>query len=120
MDGTYLNKRACRSSSRLWRDVATWASRGETPVRMHAFSGKKLALGAALAYRWEGKRFRLYFQTRPHNYHAASRRAFLPDRRRPRRGPRATLIGNGRPAHKSRIMPDSLFDRIVTVLCEVQ
>ncbi len=86
----------------------TGAPRGETPTRIHAFNGKKLALGAALAYRWEGNRSRLYFQTRPNNYHAASRRAFLPDRRRPRRGQPATLIGDGRPAHKSRIMPDYL------------
>jgi len=86
----------------------TWAPRGETPVLIHAFNWKKLSLCAALAYRWDGKRSRLYFQTRPNNYNAESLRAFLQDLRRHLRGQRATLVWDGLPAHKSRIMQDYL------------
>jgi transposase len=82
----------------------TWAPRGETPVLIHTFNGKKLSLCAALAYRWDGKRSRLYFQTRPDSYNAESLIAFLRDLRRHLRGQKATLIGDGLPAHKSRIM----------------
>lgn len=82
----------------------TWAPRGETPVLIHAFNWKKLSLCAVLAYRWDGKRSRLYFQTRPDSYNAESLIAFLQDLRRHLRGQQATLIWDGLPAHKSRIM----------------
>jgi hypothetical protein len=82
----------------------TWAPRGETPVLIHAFNWKKLSLCAALAYRWDGRRSRLYFQTRPDSYNAESLIAFLRDLRRHLRGQQATLIWDGLPAHQSRIM----------------
>jgi hypothetical protein len=82
----------------------TWAPRGQTPVLIHAFNWKKLSLCAALAYRWDGRRSRLYFQTRPESYHAESLIAFLRDLRRHLRGQQATLIWDGLPAHKSRLM----------------
>ena len=43
----------------------TWAPKGETPVLVYAFNWKKLSISAALGYRWDGKRCRLWFQTRP-------------------------------------------------------
>ena len=86
----------------------TGVPRGETPVLIHAFNGKKLSLCAVRAYRWDGKRARLYFQTRPNNYNAESLIAFLQDLRRHLRGQRATLIGDGLPAHQSRIRQDYL------------
>jgi hypothetical protein len=86
----------------------TWAPRGQTPVLIHAFNWKKLSICAALAYRWDGKRSPLYFQTRPDNYNADRLRAFLQDLRRHLRGQRATLVWDGLPAHKSRIMQDYL------------
>ena len=82
----------------------TWAPRGETPVLIHAFNGKKLSLGAARAYRWDGRRSRLYFQTRPDSYNAESLIAFLRDLRRHLRRQQTTLIWDGLPAHKSRLM----------------
>jgi len=82
----------------------TWAPRGETPVLIHAFNWKKLSLCAALAYRWDGRRARLYFQTRPDSYNAESLIAFRRDLRRHLRGQQATLIWDGLPAHQSRIM----------------
>jgi hypothetical protein len=54
---------------------------------IHAFNGKKLSLCAALAYRWDGRRSRLYFQTRPDSYNAESLIAFLRDRRRANQPP---------------------------------
>lgn len=86
----------------------TWAPRGETPVLIHAFNWKKLSLCAVLAYRWDGKRSRLYFQTRPDSYNAESLIAFLQDLRRHLRGQQATLIWDGLPAHKSRLMQEYL------------
>ncbi len=86
----------------------TWAPRGETPVLIHAFNWKKISVAAALAYRWDGKRCRLYFQTRPDSYNAESLIAFLKDLRRHFRGRRVILIWDGLPAHKSRIMKEYL------------
>jgi putative transposase len=63
---------------------------------------------AALAYRWDGKRSRLYFQTYPGSYNAESLTAFLAELRRHFRSQRVILVWDGLPAHKSRIMKDYL------------
>src|SRR5207302_1892616 len=42
----------------------TWAPRGQPPVLHHTGSNwKRLSIAAALAFRWDGRRTRLYFQT---------------------------------------------------------
>lgn len=82
----------------------TWAPRGETPVLIHSFNWKKLSVCTALAYRWDGQRCRLYFQTCPDSYNADRLIAFLKDLRRHLRGRQAILIWDGLPAHKSRVM----------------
>ena len=82
----------------------TWAPRGQTPVLIHAFNWKKLSLCAALLYRWDGQRSRLYFQTQPGSYNDAKLIAFLKDLRRQLRGQKDILIWDGLPAHKSRVM----------------
>jgi hypothetical protein len=41
----------------------TWSPRGKTPVLRHPFNWKRISMAAALAYRWDGARTRLYFQT---------------------------------------------------------
>jgi len=89
----------------------TWAPRGETPVLIHACNWKHLSLCAVLAYRWDGKRSRLYFQTRPGSYNAESLITFLRDLRRHLRGQQATLIWDGLPAHKSRPMQEYLHQQ---------
>jgi len=71
---------------------------------MHAFNWKKLSVCAALAYRWDGKRSRLYFQTRAGSYDADSLIGFLKDLRRHFRSRRVILVWDGLPAHKSRVM----------------
>jgi transposase len=86
----------------------TWAPKGETPVLIHAFNWKKLSICAALGYRWDGCRSRLWFQIRNGNYDSVSLMAFLEDLKRELRGQKATLVWDGLPAHKSRAMTDYL------------
>jgi transposase len=68
-------------------------------------------LCAALLYRWDGKRSRLYFQTQPGSYNDEKLIAFLKDLRRHLRGQKAILIWDGLPAHKSRVMKDYLHQQ---------
>src|SRR5213076_3313363 len=47
----------------------TWAPRGHPPVLTHtAGNWTRLSIAAALAFRWDGRRPRCYFQTRPGSY----------------------------------------------------
>jgi hypothetical protein len=82
----------------------TWAPKGETPVLIHAFNWKKMSIAAALAYRWDGKRSRLFFQTKSDSYNEDSLIAFLKDLRREFRGKKCILIWDGLPGHKSKKM----------------
>ena len=86
----------------------TWAPKGEIPVLIHAFNWKKLSICAALGYRWDGQRCRLWFQTRPGSYNDESLIAFLRDLKKHLRGQKAVLIWDGLPAHKSRQMKQYL------------
>lgn len=86
----------------------TWAPKGETPVLIHAFNWKKLSVSAAIGYRWDGRRSRLFFQIRPGSYNAESLISFLKDLRRHLRGERAILVWDGLPGHKSREMKEYL------------
>lgn len=89
----------------------TWAPRGQTPVLIHAFNWKKISVCAVLAFRWDGKRCRLYFQTRPDSYNTESLIAFLKNLRRHLRGSPAILVWDGLPAHKSRPMKHYLHSQ---------
>jgi DDE superfamily endonuclease len=82
----------------------TWAPKGQTPVLIHAFNWGKISVAAALAYRWDGKRSRVYFQTRPGSYGAERLIAFLQQLRHHFRGQRVILVWDGLPAHKSCLM----------------
>lgn len=86
----------------------TWAPRGETPVLIHAFNWKKMSISAALGYRWDGRRCRLYFQLRAGSYDGESLIGFLKDLKRHLRGLKVILIWDGLPAHRSRLMSDYL------------
>lgn len=86
----------------------TWAPQGETPVLIHAFNWKKLSICAALGYRWDGLRCRLWFQTKPGSYNDESLIDFLRDLKKHLRGRKAILIWDGLPAHKSRQMKQYL------------
>lgn len=82
----------------------TWAPRGQTPVLVHAFTWQKMSLAAALLYRWDGRRARLFLQMKPASYDSASLMGFLQDLRRELHGQRAILVWDGLPAHRSRLM----------------
>jgi len=82
----------------------TWAPKGETPVLIHAFNWKKMSIAVALAFSWDGKRSRLFFQTKPDSYNEESLIAFLKDLKREFRGRKFILIWDGLPAHKSKKM----------------
>jgi len=71
---------------------------------IHAFNWKKLSVCAALGYRWDGRRCRLWFQTRPGSYNTESLLGFLRDLKQHLRGQKAILVWDGLPAHKSREM----------------
>ena len=47
----------------------TWAQRGETPILIHTGGHwKRLSIAGALAFRWDGRRTRFFFQTRAGTY----------------------------------------------------
>ena len=89
----------------------TWAPKGETPILIHSFNWKKLSICAAIGYRWDGRRSRVFFQTRPGSYDSDSLIRFLKDLRREMRGQKVTLIWDRLPAHRSRVMTDYLHSQ---------
>ena len=79
----------------------TWAPRGETPVLTHPFNWQRLSVAVALAFRWDGQRPRLFFQTRVGTYRTASLIGFLRHLRRHFRRQRVILLWDGLPGHAS-------------------
>lgn len=75
---------------------------------IHAFNWKKLSIAMALAFRWDGRRSQLFFQTRPGSYNGSSLVSFLKHLKRHIRRRRVTLVWDGLPAHKSREMQEYL------------
>jgi transposase len=86
----------------------TWAPKGETPVLIHAFNWSKMSICAALGYRWDGRRSRLFFQTREGSYNSESLMSFLTALHRELRGRKVVLVWDGLPAHKSGKMKEYL------------
>ena len=70
----------------------------------HPYHWKKVSVAGALAYRWDGRRSRLLFQTKPDNYNTAALIRFLRILRRSFRGQRLILIWDRLNAHKSKEM----------------
>jgi transposase len=62
---------------------------------------KRLSIAAAIAFRWDGRRSRVYFQTRPGSYTDDRLIAFLRTLKRHFRGRPIILLWDGLPAHKS-------------------
>ncbi len=87
----------------------TWAPKGKTPILIHAFNWSKMSICAAIGYRWDGSRSRVFFQTREGSYNSESLIAFLEDLKRDLRGQKAILVWDGLPAHKSRAMNEYLL-----------
>jgi transposase len=89
----------------------TWAPKGKTPVLIHAFNWSKMSVCAALGYRCDGRRSRLFFQTREGSYNAESLIRFLEDLKKELRGRKAVLVWDGLPAHKSKVMKEYLLQQ---------
>ena len=68
-----------------------------------------MSVCAAIGYRWDGRRSRLFFQTRKGSYNSETLIAFLQDLKRELRGRPAILVWDGLPAHKSRVMKEYLL-----------
>jgi hypothetical protein len=65
-------------------------------------------MAAALAYRWDGWRARLYFQTRPGTQNDESLIEFVRDLRRHFSGQQVILLWDELPSHRSRRMREFL------------
>ncbi len=61
-------------------------------------------MAAVLAYRWDGRRARLFFQTCPGSYNTERLIAFLDALRREFRRRPIVLVWDGLPGHKSQAM----------------
>jgi len=83
----------------------TWAPRGETPVLIHTGGHwKRLSIAGALAFRWDGRRTRFFFQTRAGTYTDLALITFLRALKRHFPRQRIVLIWDGLGGHKSRGM----------------
>jgi transposase len=83
---------------------ATWAPRGKTPVLVHHFNWKRLSMAAALAYAPDGSDATLVFSMRPGSYNDESLIVFLNELHELLDGDKVTLIWDGLPSHRSRVM----------------
>jgi hypothetical protein len=65
---------------------------------------QRVSVAATLAFRWDGRRVRLYFQTRPTPYTAPALVTFLRTLNRHFRGRPVILLWDGLPAHRGRVL----------------
>ena len=86
---------------------------------VHAFNWKKMSIAAALAFSWDGKRSRVFFQTKPDSYNSSSLVGFLRDLKRELRAKKCILIWDGLPAHKSREMKEYLATQKTWLMVEM-
>jgi hypothetical protein len=82
----------------------TWAPRGHTPVIRHHFKWKRVSLAAALCYGSRGGGAQLAVHHHPDAYDTDSLIGALEELRRALAGPKATLLWDGLPAHRSKVM----------------
>lgn len=75
-----------------------------TPVLTHPYNWNKVSVAAALGYRWDGRRCRLYFRLKRGNFNAASLIDFLNILKRHFRGRRVILLWDRLPGHKAKAM----------------
>jgi transposase len=82
----------------------TWAPRGQTPVVTHPYRWNKVSVAGALAYRWDGRRCRLFFTIKPDSFNAPRLVQFLKGLKRHFRGRRVILLWDRLPGHKAALM----------------
>jgi len=72
------------------------------------FNWVRISIAAALAYRWDAARTRLYFQTRAGSYNEESLIEFVRELHCHFRGRQVILLWDGLPSHRSRLMSEFL------------
>jgi hypothetical protein len=82
----------------------TWAPRGHTPVIRHRFKWKRASMAAALCYGSRGGGAAVCFHHQPGAYDTDTLIGALDQLRRALGGQKATLLWDGLPAHRSRVM----------------
>jgi len=83
----------------------TWAPKGRTPVLVHRHRNwQRISAAAAICYRWDGRRTRLYLQLQPEAYNELGLIAFLKQLRRHFRGQQVLLLWDGLTGHRSKAM----------------
>jgi hypothetical protein len=82
----------------------TWAPRGHTPVIRHRFKWKRVSLAAGLCYGSRGGGAQVAFHRHPDAYDTDSLIAALDALRVFLGGQKATLVWDGLPAHRSKVM----------------
>jgi hypothetical protein len=83
---------------------STWAPRGHTPVLLHPFGWKRISAAGMIGYRYDGQRARLLVHTVPGAYNDELLTDVLEDLSRHLRGAKVTLVWDGLPSHRSRLM----------------
>jgi transposase len=83
---------------------STWAPKGQTPVLHHHFNWKRLSMSAALCFRPDGTEASLVFGMQPGAYNDESLTEFLTELHRHLDGDKVTLVWDGLPSHRSRVM----------------
>jgi hypothetical protein len=82
----------------------TWAPRGHTPVIRHHFKWKRASMAAALCYGSRGGGAQLAFHHQLDAYNTETLIGALDQLRRFLGGEKATLLWDGLPAHRSKVM----------------
>lgn len=83
---------------------ATWAPKGETPVLTHHFNWKRLSMSAAVGFAPDGSDAWMVFNMRPGAYNQDSIIEFLEDLHDHLGDDKLTLIWDGLPSHRSKVM----------------
>jgi transposase len=82
----------------------TWAPRGQTPVIRHHFKWQRASMAAALCYGSRGGGAALAFHHQVGAYNTGTLIQALEQLRRFLGGQKATLLWDGLPAHRSKLM----------------
>jgi hypothetical protein len=82
----------------------TWAPRGSTPVIRHRFKWKRVSMAAGLCYGSRGGGAALAFHHQQGAYDTTALIGALEGLRRFLGGEKATLVWDGLPAHRSKVM----------------
>ena len=83
---------------------ATWAPKGKTPVLRHRFNWKRLSMAAAVGFAPDGSDAWLVFNMRPGAYNDVTIIEFFEDLHAHLGRDKLTLIWDGLPSHRSKVM----------------